>query len=142
MSNKLVVVVDGSAQIEYDRDKPLAEKHREYLLKMDAKMAMGIELEGQMIFEPEVRQKAKFVSMILAQAFERNDEGAIAAMSAYLADREPELKQVLIEHPEEGGLSVDLEFEEEYEFADAPSSASSEQPIQFFPSKDNKGTSA
>lgn len=136
MSNKLVVVVDGSAQIEYDRARPLAEKHREYLLKMDAKMAMGVELDGQMIFEPDTRQKAKFVSMILAQAFERNDDGAIAAMSAYLADREPELKQVLIEHPD-GGLSVDLEFEEEYEFAESTSDASSEQPIQFFPRKDN-----
>ena len=113
MSNMLAVLLNGIAQLEYDRDKPLPPHQAAYLDKMDTKMDAGILADDATIKNPDINQRAQFIAANLVGAMKSNDEEMTAALCTWLANRLPDLKQVKIE--EHGDrVSIDLVFDEEY----------------------------
>ncbi len=110
MSELFVVLVNGESQLEYNRSKPLPEKQLEYLDIMDSKMTRGIVLNGETIADPDMIQRAQFVSMQLIAALMDSNDQLIAAACAYLANRLPDLKQLKVD----ADYNFDLVFDEEY----------------------------
>ena len=113
MSNIMAVMLNGIAQLEYDRDQLLPDHQAAYLDKMDAKMDDGIILGEQTITNPDQNQRTRFAAGNLVHALKTDDESMAAAMCSYLAIRLPELKQVRIED-NAGEISIELVFDEEY----------------------------
>jgi hypothetical protein len=113
MSNMMAVFLNGIAQLEYDRNKLMADHQAAYLDKMDAKMDAGIFLDGETITNPDQNQRTRFAAANLASALKNNDESIAAAMCSYMAIRMPELKQVKIED-DDGEISIELIFDEDY----------------------------
>jgi hypothetical protein len=113
MSDLMAVLLNGVAQLEYDRAKPLPDHQALYLDKMDEKMRAGIEIGGQRIPQPDLGQRAQFVAANLAHAIKTNDEASAAAMCTYLAVRLPDLQQVKITD-QNGDFAIDLVFDEAY----------------------------
>jgi hypothetical protein len=112
MSDKLSVVLNGQVVVEYDRSKALPEHQLAYLDKMDAEMDKGLQIGGEYIKHPDLKQKAQFVSLQLFQALSANSDAIIAASCAYLANRMPELKQVVGNSIEgQAGVACDLVFD-------------------------------
>lgn len=113
MPDNLTVVLDGVSQLEYQRDRPLTEKQRQYLDNLDRDMDAGVELGGRRIESPNALQRAQFVAMQLLQAVRDGNEPVAAATCAYLANRISDIKQV--RGAMRGGLlSVDLVFDKAY----------------------------
>ena len=126
MSEKMVVVIDGLSQLEYDRARPLPEQQQMALDRMDRKMDQGIELPAGHLESPNALQRAQFVALQLVQAVEDGNETMAAATCAYLAVRVPELQQVKAEH-QPTGLHLDLIFDRPF---------MNEMKVEFFePSK-------
>lgn len=114
MNDKLVVLFNGQAVVEYDRSMRLPGHQRQYLDKMDSDMDGGIDLAGEAIADPDAVQRAKFVAMHMAQALLDEHDAMIAASCAYLASRLPELKQVKVVQQNED-LMLDLVFDQALE---------------------------
>jgi hypothetical protein len=113
MSSIMAVLLNGIAQIEYDRDKLLPAHQAAYLDRMDATMDGGILVGNETVRNPDLNQRAQFAAANLAHALKSDDESMAAAMCSYLAIRLPELKQVSIK--EDGDeVSVELVFDREY----------------------------
>lgn len=110
MSEKMVVVIDGQPQLEYDRSKSLPEHQQSALDRMDETMDQGIELPTGRLDLPNALQRAQFVALQLVQAIGEGNEPMAAATCAYLAERVPELQQVRAEH-RITGLHLDLVFD-------------------------------
>ena len=113
MSDLMAVLLNGIAQLEYDREKPLSEYQLTYLDKMDSKMAAGVEIGEDKITEPDENQRAQFVAANLYHAIKNEDEAMCSALCSYLATRLPELKQVKLED-NEGDVTIELVFDQEY----------------------------
>ena len=113
MSDMLAVLLNGIAQLEYDREKPLPDHQELYLDKMDSKMDEGIMIGDELVMQPDKNQRLQFVASNLAHAILTDNESVTAAMCTYLAMREPELKQLKIDDRGEG-ISIELDFDEEY----------------------------
>ena len=113
MSNVMAVLLNGLAQLEYDRDKPLPDYQTVYLDRMDSRMDEGIRIGAASIVNPDRNQRAQFVAANLLHAIRNNDEPLAAALCSYLAVRLPELKQVRIEEDQQD-VSIELIFDEEY----------------------------
>jgi len=113
--NIMAVILNGVPQMEYDRDKILANDQIQYLDKMDAKMAKGIPYDGDIVENPDVMRKSQFVAEQLYRSI-LEDKGAEAfAFASYLAMRVPELKQVkIVEKGEDGLPNIELIFDQEY----------------------------
>jgi len=113
MGNMLAVLLNGIAQLEYDRSKALPVHQAVYLDKMDAKMDAGIMIGGETIEHPDINQRSRFIAGNLLAAMKANDEQMSAALCSWLANRLPDLKQVKIN---ENGytVSIDLVFDEDY----------------------------
>jgi hypothetical protein len=123
----MAVLLDGIAQIELDRGKPLPDYQGAYLDKMDRRMdEEGIDLDGRRVPTPSDAQKAQFIAANLAGAIVSNNEPQAAAFTTYLAVRLPALKQVKIRREGEDGFAIELDFEEDYV---------KQQPVQFMPLK-------
>ena len=115
MSSNMVVLVNGEALIEYDRERALTDKQTEYLDRMDEKMASGIQLGSEHIVNPDEQQKAQYVAFTLLNAIKNDDEAVIAAMCSYLAERFDELKQVKADIDQVSGkIMFDLVFDKEH----------------------------
>ena len=115
MSNLMAVLLNGIAQIEYDRGKPLPDYQGAYLDKMDRRMTdQGIDIDGQLIRQPDLGQKAQFVAGNLVHAIKSNDEALAAAMCTWLAVRMPDLKQVKIRDDDLDGVCIELDFDQAY----------------------------
>lgn len=113
MSNIMAVLINGIAQLEYDRDMDLTDYQLTYLGKMDQKMDEGIEIDGELIELPELNQKVQFVTANLLSAIKADNEGMTSALCTYLATRLPDLKQIkVIEDGEE--MTINMDFEEDY----------------------------
>jgi hypothetical protein len=126
MSRLMAVLLDGIAQIEFDRNKPLPDYQGAYLEKMDQRMdSDGIDLDGGRVSAPDQAQKAQFVAANLAHAIISNNEAQAAAFTTYLAVRLPELKQLKIRREDEG-FGIELDFEQDYV---------KQHPVQFMPLK-------
>lgn len=109
----MAVLLNGVAQLEYDRNKPLPAHQAAYLDRMDATMDDGIRLDDEVVRNPDRNQRARFAAANLVHALKRDDEPMAAALCSYLAVRLPELKQVRIEEAA-AGVSIELVFDEEY----------------------------
>jgi len=113
MNDLMAVLLNGIAQIEYDRQKPLPDHQGAYLDKMDRRMDQGIEADGKVIEHPDIMQRAHFVAGNLAHAIKTNNEELAAAMATYLAMRLKDLHQVKILE-RDGEISIELVFDEAY----------------------------
>jgi hypothetical protein len=109
----LIAVINGDAEIEYDRSKALPEQQQSYLDKMDVKMDAGIPSGQGNIFAPDQAQKAMFVANQLMAAIDDDNEQLIAASMAYLATRLPELKQVSRKE-KDGKPEITLIYDRDY----------------------------
>jgi len=114
MSNVMAVLLNGTAQIEYNRDIALPGKQRDFLDRMDQDMAAGIQLGNQYIEKPTQIQRAQFIALHLVQSLLADNEQRIAANCAYLADRLSDLKQVKAVTNPDGAIGIDLIFNEDY----------------------------
>ena len=113
MNNTMAVLLNGVAQLEYDRNKLLPAHQAAYLDKMDEKMKAGILLGDETVSNPDLNQRTQFAAGNLVHALKLGDESMAAAMCSYLAIRLPELKQVLIEeHGEQ--VSIEFIFDQDY----------------------------
>lgn len=113
MSDKVSVLVNGQAMIEYDRTKNLTDMQKRYLEKMDQEMDQGIEWAGERIEQPDQNQRAKFVANALLESIQADNEPRIAATCSYLAMRLPELKQIRADLKGDS-FSIDLVFDQEH----------------------------
>lgn len=113
MSKIMAVLLDGVAQLEYDRGQSLPDHQALYLDQMDKKMDSGISLGDELIPEPEIAQRAQFVAGNLAHAILEKNETMALALCSYLAVRLPDLKQVKIQTAG-AEISIDLVFDEDY----------------------------
>lgn len=109
----MAVLLNGVAQLEYDRDVPLTDYQRTYLDKMDKKMDSGIEVDGSLIENPNDNEKAQFVVANLVSAMKSDNAGLTSALCTYIADGMPDLKQLHIEE-NNGEVAIDFVFDEEY----------------------------
>jgi hypothetical protein len=114
MNNLMAVLWNGIAQIEYDRQKPLPDYQGAYLDKMDRKMEAGIDMDGRVVEQPDLGQRAQFIAANLAHAILGNDEPMAAAMCTWLAQRMTDLQQVKISQAEGQELTIELVFDEPY----------------------------
>lgn len=114
MSNIMAVLLNGTAQIEYNRDISLPGKQREYLDRMDQDMDEGIQLGNQYVENPNQIQRAQFIALHLVQSLLADNEQHIAASCAYLAERLTDLKQVKAVTKPDGAIGIDLVFTEDY----------------------------
>ena len=122
----MAVLLNGIAQLEYDRSRPLPGYQAAYLDKMDDKMdAEGIDIDGHRIRKPDLGQRAQFVAANLVHAIKSNEEAQAAAMCTWLAVRLPDLKQIKVREQDEG-FNIELDFEQEY---------IKQHPVQFTPLK-------
>ena len=113
MSNIMAVLLDGIAQLEYDRDMPLPVHQAAYLDRMDTRMDEGILVGDETIASPDLNQRAQFVAGNLVHALNTGDEQLAGAMCSWLALRLPDLKQVRIQ-TDAGEVSIELVFDEAY----------------------------
>ena len=113
MSNVMGVLLNGIAQLEYDREKLLPDHQAAYLDKMDEKMSEGITVGTENVENPDEGQRAQFVVANLLHALKTDNEQVAGAMCSYLAIRMPELKQLKINEQGEE-VSIEFDFENEY----------------------------
>ncbi|MBD3670417.1 MAG: hypothetical protein HUJ29_06555 [Gammaproteobacteria bacterium] len=114
MNEKLTVVLDGQAVVEYDRTKELPDQQLTYLDKMDEGLDKGITIGGETIDAPDIKQKSQFVALQLFQGLQTENDAIIAASCAYLATRLPDLKQVVGKSIEGHGVACDLVFDKPF----------------------------
>ena len=131
MSDKLelspfVVTLNSEKTIEFFRDRPLSQKQKEDLAATDKKLNLGITIAGEFISNPTDQDKAIFIANILVNALDNDDETAIAVACAYLATRNPYLKQLKITTHED---RISIELINDQLYADPI-------PIRFIPKKD------
>lgn len=110
---KLVAVLNGESQVEYERDKALTEHQQRYLTMMDQKMDEGIPQGAGNIFAPDLQQKAQFVANQLVDAIKSNNEQLAAATLSWLATRLPDLQQVTADE-KAGELTIRLIYDKAY----------------------------
>ena len=111
--NKLVAVLNGESQVEYERGKPLADRQQEYLAIMDRRMDEGIPHGAGNIFSPDMQQKAQFVANQLIDAIQAGNEQLAAATLSWLATRLPDLQQVAADE-KDGEVTIRLIYDKPY----------------------------
>ncbi len=111
MSNKMVVLVNGIAELEYHRDVPLPARQRDYLQRMDEEMDRGIPLDGETLPNPDLLQRARYVAMSLVESLQQDQEARAAATLAWLAERIPDLQQLRVDTGEDGQVRIELIFD-------------------------------
>lgn len=105
------VLINGQQAYEYDKENVLEDMQLEFLDKMDRDMERGIRIRGELISEPDARDKAKFVALNLIKALQQSNEAAITVSCAYLNSRIPSLLEVQANDSESG---VQIEFVQEH----------------------------
>lgn len=113
MSKLMAILVNGVAELEYDRSKALTDDQQLSLDKMDRKMDAGFNLGGEFVGDPDIQQRALFVAGQLLDAMKSDNDQLTAALTAWLAARLPDLKQVKITD-KDGKVMTDLVFDEAY----------------------------
>ena len=113
-NNVLVVVLNETPMLEYNRSKVLSAKQRNSLKLMDEKLDQGITLEEKLISHPSLEQRIEFISANLVSALLNDEEVLAAASCAYIANYLPELKQIKAVTKDEQ-VSIELIFDREYQ---------------------------
>ncbi len=109
----LAVVVNDQLMLEYNRDIPLDDNKLNYINSLDKKFDQGIELEGEKLSNPNVQQRAQFISLSLMEGIMYKDDKMASASLAWLALRLPDLKQVVAQ-VDHNGTKFELVFDREY----------------------------
>ena len=109
--NTLSIFVNDQLSFECDRSRVLDEKQLEFLERMDSDMDRGLKIHGELIAEPDTKQKATFVAMNLLNALKQEDHARIAVACAYLGHRLPRVVEV---HARDAVDRIDIEFIEEH----------------------------
>ena len=114
ITNRLIVILNDSPTLEFDRDQQLSDVQKESLKLMDEKLDQGISLGGEFYINPSLEQRVEFVAANLFTALLNEQEVLAAASCAYIANSLPELKQIkAIENS--GVVSIELIFDREYQ---------------------------
>lgn len=113
MSRLFAVLLNGVAQLEYDRTRVLPDDQKEFLDRIDARLDQGFIFGDTRVDAPDLGQKAQYVALQLVQYIKAGDEPHAAAFCAWLAYRLPDLKQLKVVD-QDGRLNLDLVFDEEY----------------------------
>lgn len=109
--NTLNLFVNEQLTFEYDRSTELDEGQLTFLDNMDKDMDRGFKIYGEMIAEPDTKQKATFVTMNLIRALQQEDDTKVAVLCAYLATRLPHAVEV---HARDQADRIAVEFVEEH----------------------------
>jgi len=104
---KLTIFVNEEAVYDCDRDITIGEQQLAFLDKMDSDMEQGIKIKGELINQPDSHQRATFVAMNLIKALQQDNDAAISASCAYLANRYPALIEV---HANDHEKMINIEF--------------------------------
>lgn len=107
----LTVYVNDQVAYEYDKATSIDEQQMEFFDKMDGDMERGIKIQGEMIANPDIKQRATFVAMNLIRALQQDNQPIISASCAYLANRLPALTEL---HARDQGNTVNIELVEEH----------------------------
>jgi hypothetical protein len=113
MSRVLGVLLNGVAQLEYDRDKPLSDYQSAYLDEMDRKMDGGIQIGDAQLESPDQAQRNQYIAANLLHAMRSGNESMTSALCSYLASRIPDMKQLRYTE-EDGKVSIEMVFDEAY----------------------------
>ena len=110
----LIVQVNGTPMLEYDRTKTLSSTQQQSLVLMEEKLSQGLTLGDVEITNPSLEQRVEFVAANLISAVLNDEEVLSAASCAYLAHALPELKQIKALE-KNGEISIELIFDREYQ---------------------------
>ena len=109
--NTLTVYANDEIVYEYDKEIIIEEQKLAFLDKMDSDMDRGIKIYGELIPDPDKKQRATFVIMNLLKALKQDNEAIILASCAYLTNRLPALIEVRAMNQ---GNRVTIELVEEH----------------------------
>ena len=110
MSN-LSIFINHQLAFEYDRSTVLDDRQEEFIRRMERDMDPGIRIYGELIVEPDSKQKAIFVAMNLLKGLQQEDSARIAVSCAYLCAHLPHVAEV--QAMDQDGR-VNIEFIEEH----------------------------
>jgi hypothetical protein len=103
----LEIIINDQLAFEYDRSKVLDDRQLAFMEQMDR----GIRMYGELITEPDSKQKAGFVAMNLLKGLQQQDNARIEVSCAYLSSRLPHVVEV---HARDLDGRVNIEFIEEH----------------------------
>lgn len=113
MSRLIGVLLNGVAQLEFDRNKPLSDYQAAYLDDMDRKMDAGIRIGEDFIEHPDQEQRNQYIAANLLHAMKSDNESMSSAFCSYLATRIPSMTQ--LRYTEEGAeVIIEMVFDEPY----------------------------
>lgn len=107
----LTIYIDDEAVYEYDKGSSLEERQLAFLDKMDSDMDRGIKIRGELITDPDTKQRAMFVTMNLIKAMQQGNDAIITVSCAYLVNRMPALIEV---HANKKNDTINIDFTEEH----------------------------
>ncbi len=110
----LIVQVNGTPMLEYDREKTLTSAQQQSLILMDEKLNQGLSLGNKQVSNPSLEQRVEFVAANLISAVLNDEEVLAAASCAYIAHTLPDLKQIKALE-KDGDVSIELIFDREYQ---------------------------
>ena len=88
------VFVNDEKVFDYDKETTFEENQLKYLDTMDGDMHKGIKIQGELITEPDSRQRATFIVMNLIKALRQDNQAVLSVSCAYLNNRIPDLSEV------------------------------------------------
>lgn len=107
----LNIIINDQLAFKYDRSTVLDDKQLAFIEQMDRDMDRGIRMYGELITEPNSKQKASFVAMNLVKGLQQEDNARIEVSCAYLSNRLPHVVEV---HARDLDGRVNIEFVEEH----------------------------
>ena len=110
----LIVQVNGTPMLEYDREKTLTSAQQQSLILMEEKLSHGLSLGNEQVTNPSLEQRVEFVAANLISAILNDEEVLAAASCAYIARALPDLKQIKALE-KNGEVSIELIFDREYQ---------------------------
>ena len=111
VSENLIVYINGTRRLEFDRRSGLPGQVRQLLEEMDADMDAGVELPQGRVAAPTAEQKVHFVIEQLLNVLARNDDpNAASLLCSYVGTRMPDLVAIRVRDLGRE-FSVDLQFD-------------------------------
>ena len=104
---QISVFVNDEKVFDYDKETTFEEDQLAYLDRMDGDMDKGIKIQGELITDPDTRQRATFIAMNLIKALQQDNQGVLSVSCAYLNNRMPNLAEVHVNDQEAG---IHIEF--------------------------------
>lgn len=108
--NQLTIFLNNDPVFEFDRETSFADEQLAFLDTMDSDMDKGIKVYGELLSNPDSKQRATFVVMNFIKALQQESDSVIMASCAYLTNRFPLLIEV---HATNDDKTVKVELIEE-----------------------------